>query len=401
MSKNDPFCKMKGMQKKEIDNLNFLNILNRLYERMIRALTVKIATEKVIKMLNQWYGMIRQQKVEQAIAIKDEIENMLPIMEEDQDVLLYFNVLDFRHKIMLENLNESKLLFKKLELEKEGIEKTDALLQYYFYFFSGQYEFHNKNYIKAINLYQIAEDKLKQIPDEIENAEFHYRVAIAYYRIKQHFFSLSHAQKALESFRADDSYSEKAINSEANKMDLFRYEEAEMHYKNALDKSREEKFPYAESLALYNLGLNYGRRNMLLESANCFRKALEIEECQKRRLAIKVKFNLALILYKLGLNNEAQSLCEEGLSDAQKVDEKEYIAKINFIQAIYDKEASGKIEESLEYLEEKKLWFHVAELMLEAAFHYKETGNITKAAHFFEKAHCARNQIFKVTEGLK
>ena len=57
---------------------------------------------------------------------------MLPIMEEDQDVLLYFNVLDFRHKIMLENLNESKLLFKKLELEKEGIEKTDALLQYYF-----------------------------------------------------------------------------------------------------------------------------------------------------------------------------------------------------------------------------------------------------------------------------
>ncbi|MEC0342864.1 hypothetical protein P8812_24410, partial [Bacillus sonorensis] len=170
---------------------------------------------------------------------------------------------------------------------------------------------------------------------------------------------------------------------------------------NALDKSREENFPYAYSLAFYYVGLYFGRRNMLLESACCFRKALEIEECQKRRLAIKVTFNLALILYKLGLNNDAQSLCEEGLFDAQKVDEKEYIAKINFIQAIYDKEASGKIEESLEYLEEKKLWFHVAELMLEAAFHYKETGNITKAAHFFEKAHCARNQIFKVTEGLK
>lgn len=385
--------------------LNFSNILNRLYERMIGALTVKIATEKVIKMLNQWYGMIRQQKIEQAIAIKDEIENMLPIMEEDQDVLLYFNVLDFRHKIMLENLNESKLLLKKLELEKEGIEKTDALLQYYFYFFSGQYEFHNKNYIKAINLYQIAEDKLKQIPDEIENAEFHYRVAIAYYRIKQHFFSLSHAQKALESFNADGNYSEKSINSEmilgANKMDLFRYEEAEKHYKHALVKAREEKFPYAESLALYNLGLNYGRRNMLLESADCFRSSLDIEECKKRRLAIKAKFELALVLYKLDSKNEAHSLCEQGLSEAQTVEEREYIAKFNFIRALYDQEDSGKIEESLKYLEGKKLWFHVAELMLEAAFHYKKTRNIIKAAHFFEKAHCARNQIFKVTEGLK
>ncbi|MCY8559984.1 Rap family tetratricopeptide repeat protein, partial [Bacillus haynesii] len=405
LSKNDPLCKMKHMQKKEMYTLNFSNILNRLYERMIGALTVKIATEKVIKMLNQWYGMIRQQKIEQAIAIKDEIENMLPIMEEDQDVLLYFNVLDFRHKIMLENLNESKLLLKKLELEKEGIEKTDALLQYYFYFFSGQYEFHNKNYIKAINLYQIAEDKLKQIPDEIENAEFHYRVAIAYYRIKQHFFSLSHAQKALESFNADGNYSEKSINSEmilgANKMDLFRYEEAEKHYKHALVKAREEKFPYAESLALYNLGLNYGRRNMLLESADCFRSSLDIEECKKRRLAIKAKFELALVLYKLDSKNEAHSLCEQGLSEAQTVEEREYIAKFNFIRALYDQEDSGKIEESLKYLEGKKLWFHVAELMLEAAFHYKKTRNIIKAAHFFEKAHCARNQIFKVTEGLK
>ncbi|TWK72100.1 hypothetical protein CHCC20335_2796 [Bacillus paralicheniformis] len=35
MSKNDPLCKMKDMQKKEMCTLNFLNILNQLYERMI------------------------------------------------------------------------------------------------------------------------------------------------------------------------------------------------------------------------------------------------------------------------------------------------------------------------------------------------------------------------------
>lgn len=372
---------------------------------MTESLGVKIASEQVAKKMNQWYGMIRQQKVDQAIAMKDEIEHALPNMEEDQDLLLYFNLLDFRHGIMLENLKASKEIFKQLEEQKEGIEKTDAMIQYYFYFFSGQYEFYNKNYIKAINLYQIAENKLKEIPDEIENAEFHYRVAIAYYRIKQYFFSLSHAQKALDSFKGNGNYIEKAINAEmviaANKMDLFRLEESEIHYKHALDKSREGGFPYAESLALFNLGLNYALRNMLSESAECFKKALEIEECQKRNLAIKAKFELSLVLYKSGLKDEAKRRCQEGYSEALKINEEEYIAKFNFIYALYDIGDSGKIEKSLEYLKGKKLWFDVAELMLDAAFHYKKSGDIKKASEFFEKAHFARNQIFKVTEELK
>ncbi|MEC0701908.1 hypothetical protein P8876_21705, partial [Bacillus haynesii] len=80
---------------------------------------------------------------------------------------------------------------------------------------------------------------------------------------------------------------------------------------------------------------------MLLESADCFRSSLDIEECKKRRLAIKAKFELALVLYKLDSKNEAHSLCEQGLSEAQTVEEREYIAKFNFIRALYDQEDSG------------------------------------------------------------
>lgn len=370
-----------------------------------RQVKTKIKSEKVANMLNQWYRTIRQLNVDQAIAMKDEIEHVLPDMEENQDLLLYFNLLDFRHKIMLENLKESQTLFQQLEQQGEGVEKTNSMIEYYFYFFSGQYEIHNKNYIKAINFYQIAEKKLGSIPDEIEHAEFYYRVAIAYYRIKQHFFSLSYAEKALDSFRANCNYAEKTINCEmilgGNKMDLFRYEEAEIHFNNALDRARKEGFRYAECLALYNLGINYGRRNILVDSANYFKESLDIAKSENPNLAIKAKFEIALVLYKFDFKDKAKKWCKEGLSEAQEINEEEYITKFKFIRALYDDGDSKDIEKGLQYLEDKKFWFDAAEFMFDAALYYKKLNDIKKAVHYFEKSHWARNQIFKVTEELK
>ncbi|MDI5788264.1 hypothetical protein PO124_07050 [Bacillus licheniformis] len=60
------------------------------------------------------------------------------------------------------------------------------------------YEFHKKDYTNAINYYKLAEEKLRTIPDQIEIAEFHYKLAIAYYQIKQNFLSLNHAKTALK-----------------------------------------------------------------------------------------------------------------------------------------------------------------------------------------------------------
>lgn len=86
------------------------------------------------------------------------------------------------------------------------------MLQYYFYFFSGLYQFYIKNFTKAINFYRIAENWINKIPDEAERAEFNYQIAIAYYEIHQNFFSLTHAEKALESFLALGNYENRGGN---------------------------------------------------------------------------------------------------------------------------------------------------------------------------------------------
>lgn len=130
-------------------------------------------------MLNQWYVMIKRHEVAQAVSIKYDIEHRLPNMEENQDLLLYFNLLDYRHKLLTEEFAASTKLFEDIQEQKADMQSTDDMIEYYYFFFAGMYEFHKKDYTNAINYYKLAEEKLRTIPDQIEIAEFHYKLAIA------------------------------------------------------------------------------------------------------------------------------------------------------------------------------------------------------------------------------
>ncbi|WP_236251211.1 tetratricopeptide repeat protein [Bacillus sp. NSP9.1] len=279
--------------------------------------------------------------------------------------------------------------------------KTDDMLQYYFYFFSGMYEFYMKNFTDAIHFYRIAESKLQQIPDEIEIAEFHYQVAIAYYKMKQHFFSLNHIEKALDSFKAYEEYSNRVINSEmvlaANQVDLYRFEEAAKLYKHALNKARDNKNSLIESFACFNLGVCYERRDLLDESKTYFEQAANIQERENSIFGIRSTYMLSRVNYKQNLLNEARRWYQQSFSWADAEDEFEYKAKLQMIYSLYDRHDPAKIDEALGQLREKKLWSDVAELTTIIALHYKKEGNIYHSAKYFEQACHAKDQILKLT----
>ncbi|UOY88647.1 Rap family tetratricopeptide repeat protein [Bacillus glycinifermentans] len=364
---------------------------------------VKIASEQVANMLNQWYGQIKQQDIHSAKIMRSEIEETMKNMEQDQNVLLYFNMIDSRYKLLLENYTESGSLLKSLKNQTEE-NKTDDMLQYYFYFFSGLYEFYVKNFTKAINFYRIAESKLHKIPDEIENAEFHYQVAIAYYKIKQHFFSLNHIEKALASFKAYEEYSNRAIKSTmvlaANYVDLYRFDEAIKLYKQAVEKARITEDAFSESLAYFNLGVCYERLDHFSEAMEYLQKAIDIPENRQSVSAIRTMYMLSRVLYKTNSLDEARAWYQKSLSKAEEAADFEYKAKLQIIYSLYDQHDSACLDEGLEQLKNKKLWSDVAELTSLAAYHYKKEGDIHNSAKYFEQACHAKDQILKLTEVL-
>ncbi|WP_167764467.1 tetratricopeptide repeat protein [Bacillus sp. 005/A4HT-01/001] len=363
-----------------------------------------IAYEEVANMMNEWYGLIKKRKVDESIQLKEQIKRMLPHMEQNQDLLLYFNLLDFRNNLLIDDAQRLRIK-SRTSIKQEDIQKTDDMIQYYFYFFNGQFEFHNKNYIDAINFYKIAEDKLKKIPDEIEHAEFHYKIAEAYYRIFQNFFSMSHAEKALNSFKSNEQYTYRQMNSELllalNKVDLLRYKEADQHYENIIKKAQETGDFYTKSLAHHNIGISYEKRGYLPQAESHLLKAIDIPEHRESRNTIRTYYMLSKVCFKSGKTDKALVWYKKAWNLAEENNEDEYRAKLMIIDALYNNSHINNIHHAMKYLEKKHLWIDIAELSREIGNHLKNKGNITQAVKYYEHALTAKDELIKMTEALE
>ncbi|MEC1896659.1 Rap family tetratricopeptide repeat protein [Bacillus velezensis] len=362
-----------------------------------------IAFEEVGQALNDWYKIIKQHDFPKAAAMREEIESTFPNMKENQTVLLYFNLIDSRYKLMTEEYNKSGELLDNVK-SKALEENTDDMIHYYFYFFSGMYEFHQKRYVKAIIYYKIAEERLKKIPDEIEKAEFHYYLSKAYFQINQEVFSITHAKIAYDTFKAHDTYKEKAINCEimlgSNKLDLLLFKEAQKHYENSQRLAQKNGFRLTESFALFNLGVCFERQKMFIESSNCFKQALSIPEHLKSFAAVRSMYMLSKVLYQLGAYEVALSWYEKALKKATEEGEQEYLAKIKIVHALYAEQNDQEVRKNIAILEEMELWTETADLSIEIAEYYKSKDDFKKATYYFEQGHSARDKIIRISEAL-
>ncbi|ASB88414.1 MULTISPECIES: tetratricopeptide repeat protein [Bacillus] len=367
-------------------------------------MNVKIAYEKVARMLNEWYGTIKRHQVPKAISMKEEIQSVLPYMEENQDLLLYFNLLDLRHNLMLEKLSDSKEAYEKIKKQEEQVKETNKMIQYYSLFFSGVYEFYKKNFIDAINYYRLAEDKLKSIPDEIESAEFHYKLAHAYYQIDQHFVSLSHAKKAKSIFNAHEDYKVKAIACDmmfgANLYDMYQLSEAEELFQNTLHEAKAINNQRATGIIYHNLGLIFERKNVLGLALEYFKKAMDLQEHFESQNGIRSMYMAARVLYESGDLSEGLNWYKNALTRTKKCNEEEYKSKLKIIYSIYEEYNQLEVNNAFKYLETKNLWSDVSELAEKVADFHKKTGDLNSCTEYLKKALNAKTQILKVTEAL-
>ncbi|PFW60653.1 response regulator aspartate phosphatase, partial [Bacillus pseudomycoides] len=67
-----------------------------------------ITKEQIKQILDAWYQSMLQQQVEKAKQFKQEIEDKLSSIKEDENLLLYYSLLNFRYKVLTGGLNITK-----------------------------------------------------------------------------------------------------------------------------------------------------------------------------------------------------------------------------------------------------------------------------------------------------
>ncbi|KIN36392.1 hypothetical protein B4073_1241 [Bacillus subtilis] len=354
--------------------------------------------------INEWYTHIRQFHVAEAERVKLEVEREIEDMEEDQDLLLYYSLMEFRHRVMLDYIkpfgeDTSQLEFSELLQDIEGNQyKLTGLLEYYFNFFRGMYEFKQKMFVSAMMYYKRAEKNLALVSDDIEKAEFAFKMAEIFYNLKQTYVSMSYAVQALETYQMYETYTVRRIQCEfviAGNYDDMQYPERALpHLELALDLAKKEGNPRLISSALYNLGNCYEKMGELQKAAEYFEKSVSICKSEKFDNLPHSIYSLTQVLYKQKNDAEAQKKYREGLEIARQYSDELFVELFQFLHALYGKNIDTEsVSHTFQFLEEHMLYPYIEELAHDAAQFYIENGQPEKALSFYEKMVHAQKQI--------
>ncbi|MDM5297572.1 tetratricopeptide repeat protein [Bacillus pumilus] len=363
----------------------------------------KVLSSHVGVKINEWYKMIRQFSVPDAEILKAEVEQKIERMEEDQDLLIYYQLMCFRHQLMLDYIKPSEQRSLSIADLVDKIEnsnhKLSGMLQYYNAFFRGMYEFSKKEYIQAIQYYKIAERQLALVVDDIEQAEFHFKVAEAYYIMKQTHVSMHHIMKALDIYRQHEQYKVRQIQCliviAGNYDDFKRYEKSLEHLKTAYSIALKLKDQSLMGKVLLNIGNTYDRQQDYAKAIQYYYESLEVSEDGVKDLKLVIYVNLCWTLYKTGENAEAAKLVDKGLNCASHGENSHEMLLLKSIKTIYESNDENEIQAMLHAFEEKQLFVFVEEFTKNLAVIHEKRGDFEKATEYYKMAIQAQNEIQK------
>ncbi|KYD05266.1 hypothetical protein [Bacillus atrophaeus] len=365
-----------------------------------------ISSSKVGLKINEWYKYIRLFSVADAEILKTEVEQEIEYMEEDQDLLLYYSLMCFRHQLMLDylepkSMNEERPKISDL-LEKIESNQTDlkGILEYYFNFFHGMYEFEQYEFLKAISFYNRAEKMISIVPDEIERAEFHYKVAEVYYHMKQTHMSMHHIVQAIETYKAHETYSVKVIQCSfvigLNYLDMEYPEKAVPHFMNALKQAQEINLPRLIGSSLYNLGLCSFATGNMEKALEYFKEGALIYQSKALQYSnrlLDILLMLAKTHFKLSNTVEGKQVCEQGVILSKELNDEVLGKMFNFLMILFVDNDKDQLFKILSYLESKAMLSDVEDLATDAAMYYNVNEDHKVATTFYEKVLYARKQI--------
>lgn len=361
-----------------------------------------IPKTEVTSLLNDWHQEIRFRNYTKSQELKKEIDNKIHHMEEDQSVLLYYSLLDYRYKAFTEDFSTGLHLTKDnfQAIESFG-SPTNDLLNYYYYFFKASNETALGNYRYAGKLYKQAEILLTQIPDEVEKADFYFKYAAYCYCIQQPLLVIKYTSKSEKIFSEQFGYD---FNIACCKnmlgvawISLKQFNQAETLIMEAIEilKRRNKK---SEELILlrfhHNIGMLYAEKNQPIEAIKYFSKISTRIPNHFKSVFLEARERV-----KLKETEDAARLIERGLKICQELNNKQYKYHFNILQDLNENAPAKVLEKSVldafTYFEHEGLHEYVREYAETLAIRFHEEGNYSKASNYFYLVHKKREKQFQ------
>ncbi|MBY4602778.1 MULTISPECIES: tetratricopeptide repeat protein [Bacillus] len=370
-------------------------------------MTSVISSSSVGEKINEWYMYIRRFSIPDAEYLRREIKQELDQMGEDQDLHLYYSLMEFRHNLMLEYLEplekmrieeQPRLSDLLLEIDKKQARLT-GLLEYYFNFFRGMYELERREYVLAIQFFKKAESKLIFVKDKIDKAEFFFKMSEVYYYMKQTYVSMDYARQAFEIYSEQTTYDIRMIQCQslfgANFLDLKQYEKAIAHFQKAYSLAEAEQQPQLMGRTLYNIALCKQNQNSFESAIEYVKKSIQVFERSKMLPSLPQAFFLITQIYfKLGKMDNACEYHIKGKEYSTAAGDTVYLTEFEFLESLY---LSGPDEDRIEkcfvFLESKMMYADIEDFALDVAKYYHQQEDYKKASNYFLKVEEARQHI--------
>ncbi|MGV4321243.1 response regulator aspartate phosphatase [Bacillus mojavensis] len=356
----------------------------------------KVASEVIANLLNEFHIAIKKNDADLATELFERCKLSFDNMEEDQNVLVYFSLLEERYRMMMYDTKGEELpKNKKYKKEQmDHIRKTNDMIDYYFHFYEAMYESYKKNYERAISLFKIAEKQLSKIPDEIEVAEFYSKVASMYMSIHQSVVSLGYINEAIGIYKRHDDYKRRLVSSlvvlATNYMHIGRFDDAERQLFKAIDIARELNDEFFEAMQFHNMSIVYSAANRSQDCLNALKRAIREESWRKSEYHIRSIYMLAKEYFKIGQKDTAIYYSKKGMEVLKEKENKIYEAKINIIYNLYTardtSKSIDKCRNNIRYLENRNDLDGAYELSLIISRYYEKERDYKEALEFAHKA---------------
>lgn len=350
------------------------------------------AEGKITSLLTNWYSAIRFQHLLKAEQLKKEVDMLIKNLEEDQTIGAYYSLLNFRHKLLANNTDGLEESLQQLEPMKKS---SDKLLNYYYYFSKAIYLTKIGSYDAAKEYFEKAHELLVYVHDDVEKAEFHYRIAVFCYHTCKLTDAMNYAAKGREVFLSKDGYEINVASCEnilgLVSLELQQFEMAEEYFVSAIGIMKKNNQDQLVQKIKHNLGLMYADQ-ALPHVAIRYLEESKIEN-------YRTMYLLAREYYKLDMKEKAVDYINKGIDFCRVQPNEEYTHHLTILRAKIESVGIESLEPvirlGIEYFKKEGLLHYVVEYAEEMAMRFCNEGADQKVSEYFRIAYEAKQELKK------